>query len=90
MKLKQYTYTGNDEWFWVIIGTADKIKETYEVLCEDCEKNEVYPLYMDMPRFNKDRSYGLMIDLYEGQFHVMSYDVAKSIIDGYHMEEEVI
>lgn len=80
-------YVGKAEWFELVIGSAEEIEGVYKALVEDCKKNEVYPLYMDMPKFNKDRSYGLVIDENERSFHVVSFDVAKSIINGCEIEE---
>lgn len=52
-----------------IIGTAREIRSTYKKLKEKTVYN---PLFVDFPKFNSERMYGIKIDLETNWFMVIS------------------
>lgn len=71
--------------FEIVVGTADEIRKTYDLMEDRCNDIDIYPLYADKPILVDGREYGISVDFNEKRFCVISADVAEEIIQEYGM-----
>lgn len=71
--------------FEIVIGTADEIRRTYDLMVDHCDDIDLYPLYADKPILVDGREYGLVSDFNERRFHVIKADIAEEVIQEYGM-----
>lgn len=71
--------------FEIVIGTADEIRRTYDLMVDHCDDIDLYPLYADKPILVDDREYAISVDFNERRFHVIKADVVEETIQEFGM-----
>lgn len=88
---KCYENTGlvEDYAYTLIMGDATEILAIYKGLVTLYENgwSDIKPLYAHYPRMNVAKTYAIVVDGEEKEFHVVTADVAKSIISNVQLEE---
>ncbi len=65
----------------LIIGTAAEVKAVYRSMEKAYVRSRtwLYPLFVDSPKFNPDRSYGICVNA-DNTFNVVSASVALNLV----------
>lgn len=68
--LKKLNFKNSCDYGFVLIGGAKEISRTYRKMCE--KSVEFRPLFLDEPKYNLNRIYGIEVSETEGNFKIIN------------------
>lgn len=71
--LKKFNLKNSCDYGFLLIGEAKEISRTYRKMCE--KSVEFRPLFLDEPKYNPKRIYGIKVSKTEGNFQIINEDL---------------
>lgn len=81
MDMRRFDFENENENGYIVIGTAREIRSLYKRMVNSCEIHLI-SAYLDMPKFNNLKMYGILVNKEDGFFQVINNDmIVRYLVD---------